>query len=78
MEMVVDHQTKIVEYWLRSDEAGLREQLKPEFMDWRRKGYMPAVFLSGDGDLYSYTRDLLRYNRKRIAELEVQQTKAVI
>lgn len=78
MEMVVNEESKIVEYWLRSDEDTLREQLKPEFADWKRRGYMSAVFLSGDRDLYRQTSDLLCYNRKRIAQLEVQRTKAAI
>lgn len=78
MEIIVNEKAQIVEYWLRSDEAGLREQLKPEFMDWKRQGYVPAVFLSGEKDLYRQTSDLLCYNRKRIAQLEVQQTKAAI
>lgn len=75
MEIIVNEKAQIVEYWLRSDEAELREQMKPEFAVWKRKGYMPAVFLSGDQDLTCRTSDLLCYNRKRIAELETQKEK---
>lgn len=77
MEMVVNHQTKIVQYWLSSDEAGLREQLKPEFAKWKKAGYLTAVFLSGDKDLTCRTSDLLCYNRKRLAEVEAQKEKSL-
>lgn len=33
---------------------------------------MVAVFMSGEQDLYENTRDLLLYNRRRMAEKEVQ------
>ena len=36
-----------------------------------------AVFLSGEEDLYQQTRDLLLYNRRRLAEKEVQAEKQV-
>ena len=75
MEVLVDEGAKIVEFWLRSDESALREQLKPQFMEWKRKGYLPAVFLSGGNDLYRQTSDLLCCNRKRIAQLQVQREK---
>lgn len=77
MEMVVNENARIVEFWLRSDEAALREQLKPEFAAWKSRGYLSAVFLSGDKDLYRQTSDLLCCNRKRLAELEVQKAKAL-
>ena len=34
-----------------------------------------AVFQSGGADLLGCTRDLLRYNRKRVAELEALREK---
>ena len=37
---------------------------------------MEAVFLSGAKDLEQRTCDLLCYNKKRIAALEMQQEKA--
>lgn len=77
MEIVVNEESKIIEYWLRRDEQELREQLKPEFAAWKRKGYLPAVFLSGDRELCRQTSDLLCYNRKRLAELEVQNAKVL-
>lgn len=78
MEMVVNEKAKIVEYWLRADERMLRERLKPEFAAWKRKGYLPAVFLSGGKDLYRQTSDLLCCNRRRIALLEAQKARAVM
>ena len=34
---------------------------------------MVAVFLLGEGDLYQRARDLLLYNRRKLAEQAVQQ-----
>lgn len=34
---------------------------------------MVAVFYSGEEDLYQQTRDLLLYNRRRVAEKQVQE-----
>lgn len=78
MEIIVNEKLKIVEVWLRQDEKALREQLKPQFTIWKKQGFMPAVFLSGDRELYRQTSDLLCYNRKRTAQLEVQKAKAAI
>lgn len=77
MEIVVNEKSKIVEVWLRQDEKELREQLKPEFAEWKKKGYLPAVFLSGSDDLCRRTSDLLCHNRKRLAEVAVEREKTL-
>lgn len=45
------------------------------YRDYKRRGYLVAVFQSGKQDLYRQTSDLLLYNRKRIQELAVQREK---
>lgn len=45
------------------------------YRDYKRQGYLVAVFQSGKQDLYRQTSDLLLYNRKRIQELAVQREK---
>ena len=45
------------------------------YRDYKRRGYLVAVFQSGKQDLYRQTSDLLLYNRKRIQELVVQRKK---
>lgn len=69
---------KIVEIWLSNAEKRdpvLRERLKPFYRDYRAKRYLVAVFESGEQDLTEATSSLLLYNRKRIAELEVEREK---
>ena len=78
MRMEVREQSKIVELWLTKEEKNdpvLRESLKPIYQQYKDQKYLVAVFLSGEGDLYLQTRDLLLYNRQRQAEQEVQAEK---
>ena len=49
--------------------------LKPIYQQYKDQNYLVAVFLSGEEDLYQQTRDLLLYNRRRLAEKEVQAEK---
>jgi len=78
LEINVRNDSKIVEIWLANDEKrdqGLQERLKPLYQEYNAQKYLVAVFLSGAKDLEQQTSDLLCYNKKRIAELEVQQEK---
>ena len=78
MEMDVRDDKKIVEIWLTNAEKNapvLREQLKDVYAEYKAKKYMVAVFESGSADLYQSTRDLLLYNRRRLAEKEIQAEK---
>lgn len=77
MEVIVKEREKIVEVWLRQDEKELREQLKPQFTQWKKAGYLTAVFLSGSDDLTRRTSNLLCYNRKRLAEMKAQKGKSL-
>ena len=76
--MEIREQSKIVELWLtrgERDDPAFRESLKPIYQQYKDQKYLVAVFLSGDEDLYQQTRDLLLYNRRRLAEKEVQAEK---
>ena len=78
MEINVNDNSKTVEIWLSSQEkqdAALREQLRPLYRAYAKKKYLVAVFQSGGRDLRQSTSDLLCYNRKRIAQIEVEKEK---
>ncbi len=76
--MEVKERSKIVELWLtreeRSDPA-FWASLNLLCRQYKDQKYLVAVFLSGREDLYQQTRDLLLYNRRRLAEQEVQAEK---
>ena len=78
MEISINDERKTVEVWLSNEEKNnpaVRQRLKPLYTEYAWKRYTVAVFMSGSQDLYSLTSDLLCYNRKHIAELEVEQEK---
>ena len=74
--MEVREQSRTVELWLTQEEKNdpaFREGLKPIYEKYRAQKYLVAVFLPGEGDLYQQTRDLLVYNRRKLAEIEVRE-----
>lgn len=78
MEINIKDDKQLVEIWLTNAEKGdpqLRAGLQDLFDKYKKKQYMVAVFESGEKDLYQGTLDLLRYNKKRIAELQVRKVK---
>ena len=78
MRMEIRDESKIVELWLtreEKDDLAFWESLKPIYQEYKEQKYLVAVFLSGEEDLYQQTRDLLLYNRRRLAEKEVQAEK---
>lgn len=78
MELNVRDDRKIVEVWLTNEEQkdeSLQAQLKPLYQAYKAKKYTVAVFLSGREDLTQRTSDLLCYNRKRLARLEVERAR---
>lgn len=78
MEMNVRDEKKLVEIWLTNAEKKdpeLRESMKDIYDKFKKKKYLVAVFESGEKDLYQGTLDLLAYNKRRCAELEVQKAK---
>ena len=79
MELTVKDERKLVEIWLTNVEKAdpvLRAGLQNIYDKFQKKKYLVAVFESGNCDLYEQTRDLLLYNRQRLAEQEVQREKA--
>ena len=68
----------LVEVWLSNAEkkdTSLRDGLKRLYAEYKKKKYLVAVFESGEGDLYQSTLELLSYNKKRCAEIEVNREK---
>lgn len=78
LEVNVRDDKQLVEIWLTNAEKkdpALREGLKDIYKKCKQKKYMVAVFESGEKDLYQGTLDLLAYNKRRCAELEVKREK---
>ena len=78
MEIHVRDDRHLVEVWLSNAEKkdmSLREGLKRLYDEYKEKKYLVAVFESGEGDLYQSTLELLSYNKKRCAEIEVNREK---
>lgn len=78
LRMHIQQDRKIVELWLTKAErnnAAFQELLKPIYQQYKDQDYLIVVFLSGESDLYQQTRELLLYNRRRLAEQEVQAQK---
>ena len=78
MEIHVRDDKHLVEVWLSNAEkkdTSLRDGLKRLYAEYKKKKYMVEVFESGEGDLYQSTLELLSYNKKRCAEIEVNREK---
>lgn len=78
MEIHLNQAAKLAEIWLTNADqknTQLQGQLKSMYQDFKKQGYLVAVFRSGSQDLYRQTADLLCYNRKRLAQLEVARDK---
>ena len=78
MEIRVRDDRHLVEVWLSNAEktdTSLRDGLKRLYAEYKKKKYLIAVFESGEGDLYQSTLELLSYNKKRCAEIEVNSEK---
>ena len=74
MEIHVRDDRGLVEIWLSNAEKkdpSLREGLKGIYDKYKKKKYLVAVFESGERDLYPSMLELLAYNKRRCAELEV-------
>ena len=72
--MEVREQSKIVELWLtraERDDPAFRESLKPNYQQYKAQNKQVAVVVSREEELYQQTRDLLFYNRRRLAEKQV-------
>ena len=70
MILEVSEKDKIAYYWLSKEEKAnteFRDSLRPGFGKWKEKGYKVCVFLSGEGDLFENTKELLLHNREVLA-----------
>ena len=78
LEMNARDDKQMVEIWLTNAEKKdpeLRAGLKDRCDKFKKKKYLVAVFESGEKELYQGTLDLLVYNKRRCAELEVKREK---
>lgn len=74
----VNDEKKIVSLWMTNAEKNdkeFRAGLQDIYTTYRAQKYMVAVFLSGTDNLYDNTLDLLRYNKRRSAEMDIQREK---
>ena len=79
MEISIRDAQKIVEVWLTSSEKNdpaIAARLQPLYRAYQKQKYTVAMFQSGNADLFGCTRDLLRYNRIHVAELETLREKS--
>lgn len=78
MELNVRNDRRIVEIWLTRDEKRnerVQKEIRLVYQSFKGTGYTVVAFLSGEQILEDTASDLICYNRKRIAQLEVQQEK---
>lgn len=78
MEVNIMDDKKMVTIWLtNADQKNpcLVNELFHLYEVCAKKKYKIAEFHSGAEDLYANTRDLLLFNRKRVAEKEIQTEK---
>lgn len=76
MILEVCERDKIAMFWLSTQEKedkDFRQSLKPQYREWKRKGYKVACFLSGKGDIVESTKELLIHNKEVLAEQKVKQ-----
>lgn len=70
---------KIVAVWLtraERDDESVMSRLRSLRSEYKAKKYTVAEYHSGSGDLHTSVLDLLTYNKRRIAELQVQNEKS--
>ena len=74
MTMEVCETTRIVYYWLSSDERDSSSTLNEDYRRWKSKGYKVCTFVSGDGNLVDLTKDLLVHNKQVVAQTQITTT----
>ena len=70
---------KIVAVWLtRAEDANetVRARIEGLCREYKPRKYQVAVYKSGREDLHTSVLDLLAYNKRRAAELQVQREKS--
>ena len=79
MQIDVLDDKKIVAVWLtRAEDANetVRARIDGLCREYKPRKYQVAVYKSGREDLHTSVLDLLAYNKRRAAELQVQREKA--
>ena len=75
MQVEVHDEKKLVCIWLagkETDDPAVQALLRPLFKQYKARKYTAAVFYSGNQDLTALTSELLKYNRRLLAEKEVR------
>ncbi len=75
MKIDVIDDKKTVTIWLtkaESQDKAIAAELLPLYKKYHKEKYTVAVFHSGKEELAQLTSDLLCYNRKKLAELEMK------
>jgi len=64
---------KIVYIWISKEEQNkdLFDSLKPQFVDWKSKGYIPVVMESGDQALETGMYHLMKHHYEKIAKRQL-------
>jgi hypothetical protein len=78
LEINVRDDKRLVDIWLTNAEKNdpeIRAGLQDIYDECKKKKYLVAVYESGERDLYRSTLDLLAYNKRRCAELDVRREK---
>ena len=80
MELHANRALGFMEVWLTNDDQkneALLAWLKSQYPIWNSQKLKPVLYRSGHEDLYENTLALLRYNRRRSAERELEQEKSI-
>ena len=80
IEIIRDDQKRVVQVWLSNlekNDTQIQNRLQSFYTQWKKEKYLVGVFVSGEGDLYQNTLSLLAFNKRRTAELAVQNEKQV-
>lgn len=65
---------KIVYYWMSHEEGNdeeLMASLRPQFREWKAKGYLPAVFVSGTQKLEDVLYLLMKNHYEKLAKKQL-------
>lgn len=81
MMFYVDEERKVASWWLSNEEQQdeqITDSLRPQFKEWKAKGYLPVVFRSGNDDLEGCTHDLMKHNFMLEAQRRAEAEKKAV
>ena len=73
MQIYENEDARILEIWLTNKEKGdesLRNSLTPLVKEYKSKKFQPVFFISGEGDLWKNTADLLKAQVKNMDRIQ--------